>query len=127
MAKRRLPRLNEQLRREISDLLHREVKDPRVGTGTVTEVRSAPDLSHARVFVTLPAGEDREEALAGLMAAAPFIRGALSRRMQLRRVPEIHFEIDESLSHAMRIERLLQQVREESPEDAGQQDGDDQD
>jgi ribosome-binding factor A len=111
MSKRRMPRLNEQFRREIAELLHHEVKDPRVGTTTVTEARVAPDLSSARIFVALPPGDDPDDALAGLAAATAFIRGALGRRLQIRRVPELIFEIDDSLSHAMRIERLLQQVR----------------
>ena len=74
MANRRVERLNEQLRREISDILRRDVRDPRVGVPTVTRVEVTPDLWMARVFVrAVGSGLDRQEALVGLDAAAPFV------------------------------------------------------
>lgn len=128
MAGHRIQRVNEQLKREISQILMSEVKDPRVGAVTVTRVSAAPDLTLARVFVQLFGEEaERKETLAGLGAATPFIRMALGQRLTLRRVPELRFEPDRSLEHALRIEELLRQnpVPEETDDPAGTGDGDD--
>lgn len=111
MPGRRIERLNEQLRREVSDILRGSVKDPRVGEVTVTGARTAPDLSIARIFVALP--EDEAGTMAGLAAAAAFIRGELGRRLHIRRAPELRFEVDRSLERAMHIEELLSEARGE--------------
>lgn len=108
MARHRIQRVNEQIKREVARLLVGEVKDPRVGPVTVTRVSAAPDLTLARIFVQLMGDEDeRRTTLEGLNAATPFIRSALGDRIKMRRVPELRFERDESLEHAMRIEELL--------------------
>ena len=137
MANRRIERLNEQLRREISDILRRDVRDPRVGIPTVTRVEVTPDLWVARVFVRV-AGTDaeRQDALVGLEAAAPFVRRSLGG-LRMRRVPEIRFESDTTLEHAIRIEQLLRDVAPsegwteddsaEEDEDADDPTGDDED
>ncbi len=107
MANRRIERLNEQLRREISDILRRDVRDPRVGIPTVTRVEVTPDFWVAQVFVRLVGADDeKKEAVAGLEAAAPFVRRALGG-LRMRRVPEIRFVPDTTLEHATRIEELL--------------------
>ncbi|MFO7259522.1 MAG: 30S ribosome-binding factor RbfA [bacterium] len=112
MARRRVERLGEQFRREITEILQREVKDPRIGHVTITEVEVTPDLLHARVYVRIMGDEARKaEALQGLAAAASFIRAELGQRLYIRRVPELRFELDRSLEHAMRIEQLLREVR----------------
>jgi ribosome-binding factor A len=110
MANRRVERLNEQLRREISDIIRRAVRDPRIGTPTITRVEVTPDLWMARVFVrALGTAEERAAALEGLDGAAAFIRHEL-RGLRVRRVPELRFEIDQTLEHASRIEQLLREV-----------------
>jgi ribosome-binding factor A len=111
---RRIERLNEQIRREISDILHSGVKDPRIGYVTVTEARVAPDLSFARVYVR-PAGEEKaqEAAFEGLQAAAPYIRHELGKRLKVRQIPEIRFEADRALEHAMHIEKLLSEIHKD--------------
>jgi ribosome-binding factor A len=112
MAGKRRARLNEQLKRELTALIQFEVRDPRVGSITITDVEVTPDLYHAKVFFTLHGEEeDRKKALAGLQAAAGFLRGELGRRMHIRRAPELHFILDETLDHALHIERLLHQAR----------------
>ncbi|HEX7050243.1 MAG TPA: 30S ribosome-binding factor RbfA [Longimicrobiales bacterium] len=128
MARRRMARLNEQLRREIAEILHREVKDPRVEGVVVTGAEAAPDLTTARVYVTLPGGATGgTEALDGLRAAAPFIRGELGRRLRVRRVPELRFLADRSLEHAMRIERLLDEALPERRGTGAAEPGDEED
>ena len=108
---RRIERLNEQIRREISDILHSGVKDPRIGYVTVTEARVAPDLSFARVYVR-PMGDEKkqEAAFEGLKAAAPYIRHELAQRLKVRQIPEIRFEADHALEHALHIEKLLSEI-----------------
>lgn len=117
MSQRRVARLNEQLKREITEILRYEVKDPRVGTATVTEVSVAPDLSFARVYIgALGEEPDKAEAVAGVRAAAAFIRGELGRRLRLRRLPELDVQLDRAAEHATRIERLLNEVRQTKAE-----------
>jgi len=111
MAGRRLPRLNEQLRRDIAELLRTHVRDPRVAGVTVTDVSVTNDLSLARIYVRVAGGEaELAEALVGLEAASPFIRRSVGDGMRIRRVPELRFEVDSSGDHAARIEALLREV-----------------
>ncbi len=111
MAVRRTQRLNEQLKRELSGLVRNAVRDPRVGVVTITGVDTTRDLSVAKVYVrTLDAREQRGETLAGLNAAAPFLRSELGKILRIRRVPELRFLEDRSLEHAQRIEQVLSEV-----------------
>jgi ribosome-binding factor A len=107
----------ETLRQVIADALSREVRDPRVGFVTVTGVQVTNDLSHARVLVTVPGGDsERARALQGLQSAAGFLRTRVARALTTRTVPELHFELDQGLAHAARIDQLLQEIRRESPD-----------
>jgi len=106
-------RIAEEIRHEISVMLAAELKDPRLaGLVTVTEVRVTPDLKQARIFVSVM-GTDAEQALtlAGLTAAASYVRHELTERLQLRRGPEVHFVLDHSEEYAQRIEELLRQTK----------------
>lgn len=108
---RRLARVNSQLQREITRILRSEVRDPRVGTPIVTEVRVTSDLSYARVFVRLAGSSgERDQAMKGLAASAAFIRGSLGAELHIRRLPELRFVEDTSHEHAKRIEELLREV-----------------
>ena len=106
---RRLERLNEQLRRDISEILRNEVKDPRVGLITVTEARVSPDLSYARLYVRALDG-NAEGMIDGLKAATPYIRRELGKRLSIRHIPELRIEPDRALEHALHIEKLLSEV-----------------
>ena len=106
---RRLARLNEQFRREITAILRRAVRDPRVLDVVVDSVEVTSDLWLARVYVRL--GDDdqeRADALQGLNAAANFIRRELAAVLHIRRIPELRFLEDKTLAQANRIEEILQ-------------------
>ena len=106
---RRLARLNEQFRREITAILRRAVRDPRVLNVVVNSVGVTSDLWLARVYVRL--GDDdqeRADALQGLNGAANFIRRELAAVLHIRRIPELRFLEDKTLAQANRIEEILQ-------------------
>lgn len=109
---RRIERLNEQVKREVSEILRSEVRDPRIGIITVTEARVTSDLSLARVYVR-PMGDEaeREAAMEGLAAASPYVRRELGKRLQVRIVPELRFEADNALEYGMHIEKLLSEIK----------------
>lgn len=122
MSERRRARLNEQIKREISELVRSEVHDPRVGVPTVTAVDVTADLWLARVYVR-PGPTDPDAPvggiLEGLRAAAPFLRRALGRTLTLRRVPELRFLPDRTVEEARRIEEILREVLPDSAGDSG--------
>jgi ribosome-binding factor A len=120
MAGVRKERLEELLKREISDIIRREVKDPRIGFVTVTDAEVSGDLSFARVFVSVLGSEEQQAAsLKGLNSATRFIRGEFGQRIKMRQVPEISFRFDKSIQHGARIHELLEQVKREEAEGAG--------
>jgi ribosome-binding factor A len=107
-------RLAEQIRQEVGDILAREVHDPGVGFVTLTRVRVAPDLQQARVYyTTLGDQAERRKTARALDRALPFIRRALGSRLNLRRVPELAFQFDESVAHQARVEEILEQIKHE--------------
>ena len=120
MANRRISRLAEQLRREITEIVRQELRDPRIGLVTVTDVRVTPDLDTARIRVSVPGGEEeRQASLTGLRAAAGYVRGELGRRLRIRRIPELRFDLDDSLDHVRRIDALIAEIQQSRPpEDA---------
>lgn len=119
---RRPQRIGEQIREEISNLLLRGLKDPRIGFATITAVRVSPDLRHAWVYVSvLGSAVERQETLHGLEAASAFLRRELAHRLRMRHVPVLQFELDTSAEYGARIEKLIEEThRRESdgdPED----------
>ncbi len=121
MQRRKL-RVNGLLRAEISELLQRQVKDPRLGVFvTVTEVVSSADLRHAKVFVSILGSEqEKKEALRALTAASGFLRKQLSERLVLRRIPELNFVEDVSIKQGAHILELIKQVATEEEADKGE-------
>src|SRR5215467_6210228 len=115
MQGRRIDRIEEQLRIELSEIIELEIHDPRIGLTTVTAVKVSPDLRHARIFVTvLGDSTQRKKALEGLRSAASFVRRSLSKRLHhMRRIPELSFDYDEAVEKGMRIEELLDQIKHE--------------
>jgi ribosome-binding factor A len=115
-SRRRPEQVAETLRQVIAEGLSREVRDPRVGFVTVTGVLVTPDLSHARIMVSVPGDEAvQSRALDGLTSAAGFLRSRAARALSTRIVPELHFELDKGLAHAARINELLEDLRREEP------------
>ena len=113
-SRRRPEQVAETLRQVIAEGLTREVRDPRVGFVTVTSVLVTPDLSHARIMVSVPGDEAAQSrALDGLLSAAGFLRSRAARALSTRTVPELHFELDKGVEHAARIEELLESIRRE--------------
>jgi len=108
----RIEQVNKLIRREISELLQREVKDPRLGNFVVvTEVATSPDLRHAKVFVSHMGNEaEKQEILMVLGAASGFLRNELSQRLRLRRIPELSFLWDDSIRQGDHILKLIDQV-----------------
>jgi ribosome-binding factor A len=113
-SSRRPEQMAETLRQVITETLAREVRDPRVGFVTVTAVLVTNDLSHARVLVSVPGEEgEKTRAIEGLQSAAGFLRSRAARTLTTRTVPELHFELDRGLEHAVRINELLNSIRRE--------------
>jgi ribosome-binding factor A len=113
-SSRRPEQVAETLRQVVTDALMRDVRDPRVGSVTVTGVQVTSDLSHATVLVSVPGDEAaRDRALDGLRSAAGFLRSRAARALTTRTVPELHFELDRGLEHAARIDALLNEIRRE--------------
>jgi ribosome-binding factor A len=113
MQGKRLDRVNQLIKEEVSTLLQRELKDPRLGFVTVTEVETSKDLRLAKVFVSV-LGDERQWAasLAALASARGFVRNWLRQHLDLRVTPEIDFRADRSMEHAAKIQSLLKRVQD---------------
>ena len=111
MIPKRLSRVGETIRAEISEMLLRDLKDPRIGLVTITEVVMSPDLRHAKVYFSrIGTHSESEESLAGLTKASGYIRRELGRRLKLKFAPELRFLHDDSLETGARISDLLREI-----------------
>ncbi|MDF2927277.1 MAG: rbfA [Paenibacillaceae bacterium] len=114
MAKVRTGRVGEQIKKELSLILQTEFKDPRMGFTTITGVEMTNDLSQAKVYLSvMGSDQQREETLKALSRGNGFIRSELSKRVRLRIVPELIFQIDSSVAYGSRIEELIHKINEE--------------
>jgi ribosome-binding factor A len=104
-------KLGDLIQRELSLLVQRELRDPRVGMITITSVDVSPDLSHAKVFFTILNKDNLDEARQGLKRAAGFLRSQLARRIKIYTTPELRFEYDESVERGDRLSRLIDSTR----------------
>ncbi len=117
MATRRQRQVADLIQEEISDVIARRVRDPRVEGVTVTEVTVSPDLRYADVYFTVLGDEEaHKDAQAGLTAAAGFVRRELAPRLKLRFLPEIRFHEDRSWERGARIDALLEEISAEREE-----------
>ena len=124
MASNRIGRINEEIQRELSDLL-RELKDPRVHKTmlSITRVETTPDLRYAKIYVSLLDKEYTKETLAGLKSSAGYLRRELGRSLQLRYTPELQWQADDSITHGAHILDILSKL--DIPEDSEDETADD--
>lgn len=115
MTDHRTERISEALREELAELIGYELSDPRVGSATVTEVQISPDKRHAFVRIGVTGGTDVKQTLAALDHASHFLRRELTRRLELFRIPELHFEADAFTEIGPRAEQLLKRVKKGRP------------
>ena len=113
MKANRLPRVEEQIKRIIGEILAAGAKDPRIGFASVTRVSVTPDLKQAKVFVSVYGDEaETEKTFAGLTSARSYIQRELGSQVSYRNTPVISFHYDSSISYAARIEELLKEIKE---------------
>jgi ribosome-binding factor A len=110
-------RVDEAIRQVIGDVVAKDMKDPRVGFVTVTDVRTSPDLSHARVYVSVlgergraSEPEQREASLEGLRSAHGFLQGRIAAELRLKRTPTLEFSYDDTTDRALRVEEILGEI-----------------
>ncbi len=108
MSPDRMRRVDEAIREVLSDAVNQGLKDPRIGFVTVTDVKTSPDLRHARVFVTVLGGaEQREASLSGLQSAHGLLQRRVASELRMKRTPTLRFVYDDTTDRAMHIEQLL--------------------
>lgn len=111
MAKIRVGRVGEQIKKELSQIIQTELKDPRIGFITVTGVEVTNDLSEAKVYLSVLGSDEQKEAtLKALASGTGFIRSELGKRMRLRHTPVLLFKFDSSIEYGSRIEALLENI-----------------
>lgn len=115
MNQRRLDKLSEEIRREVSSILTEEVKDPRLSLVSVTRIEVSNDLGSARILVSVLGDEKKQEqAMQALEKARGFVRTEISNRIRLRHSPEISFKLDKTIEHGMRISSILDELNDRS-------------
>lgn len=117
MEGHRAERVTEAIRIELGEIIGYELSDPRISSATVTEVHISPDLRHARVCVAFQKQQEAEEALKALDGARHFLRRELSRRLDVYRIPELHFEADVGTQIGDRMDFLFRRIRKGRPRD----------
>ena len=111
----RTERISEALREELAELISYELSDPRVASATVTSLDISPDKRHALVRIRVDEGADTKQTIAALEHAATFLRHEVARRLELYRVPELHFEADIATELGPRVDHLLKRVKRGRP------------
>ncbi len=109
MSTGRMRRVDEAIREVLSDAVFSDLKDPRIGFVTVTDVKTSPDLRHARVYVSVLGDEQaREASLAGLRSAHGMLQRRIAGELRMKRTPTLEFHYDDTTDRAMRLEELLE-------------------
>jgi ribosome-binding factor A len=117
LESRRIDRVSALIQKELSYIIHRSLKDPRVKFCTITRVEVSSDLKYADVKVSVIGNKQQKQGtMAGLKSAAGFLRREVGCQIDLRYVPELRFKLDQSIDHLMKLDRLLKQVRAEEEE-----------
>jgi len=114
VSRQRAQRLAELLKEEIADILLKEIKDPRIGFVSVTDIEVSNDLRHAGVYVSVLGNEDdRKNSMEGLEKATGYIRKLIGERIKVYHTPEIIFKYDRSLEHGIHISRIIDELKED--------------
>lgn len=113
MAKHRIDRISEEVKKVVSDIIRNDLNDPRIATlCSVVAAEVTPDLRYAKIFISvLGSDEEKQSTMKGLTSAAGFIRRELGRTIDLRYSPEVIFELDKSIEHGAYINKLLNEVK----------------
>lgn len=112
MGEHRQERLRELIKSEFGQILTRDLKDPRIGFVSVTDVEVSNDFSHVKIFVSIMGNDEaKRSSMEGLESAKGFIRTELGKRIRLRHTPEVHFIADNSIERGSRIFELLEEVK----------------
>jgi ribosome-binding factor A len=122
MGSERMRRVDEAVRQVLADALAHELKDPRIGFVTVTDVNTSPDLRHARVFVSvLGEAQQREDTLDGLRSAHGYLQRRIARELKLKHTPTLEFSYDDTTDRAMRVGELIERAeRHDGDTETGQ-------
>ncbi len=115
MASNRIMRIAEEIKREVSDVIQHELKDPRIsGMISVTKVTVTNDLKYSKIYVSVLGNpEEKKQILLGLKNASGFIRKEIGQRVNIRYTPELVFEMDDSIEYGFRISNILKQISSE--------------
>lgn len=114
MGQLRVEKVQELMKQEVSKMLLRDIKDPRIGFVTVTQVELTGDLREAKIYVSIMGSEQQiEDSWQGLQSALGFIRREIGRRIRLRFTPSISFALDKSLDYSAHIQELLNKINSE--------------
>jgi ribosome-binding factor A len=115
MSKLRVSRIGEQMKKELSQIVQREIKDPRIGFVTITGVEVTADLQQAKVYISVMGNDEQKSAsIKALEKAKGFVRSELGKRIQLRHTPDLIFKVDESIEYGNKIESLLKDIKKEN-------------
>ncbi len=115
MSTGRMRRVDEAIRQVVGDVLAGELKDPRVGFVTVTDVRTSADLSHARVYVSVLGDADtRQASMDGLDSAHGFLQRRVAAELRLKRTPTLEFAYDDTTDRALRVDELIDEIEQRS-------------
>ncbi|EEQ48647.1 ribosome-binding factor A [Selenomonas flueggei ATCC 43531] len=113
-----MEKVQELMKQEISDIIFNELKDPRIGFVTVTSVACTEDLREAKIYVSVMGDEKKaRDTLNGLNSSLGFVRREIGKRIRLRFTPEISFALDTSLNYSDHIQRLLNEIHEDQPQE----------
>ena len=120
MESARTHRVGELIKEELSEMIKRQLKDPRIGLVTITGVEVSPDLRHADVYIdVLGNKKQRETTLEGLRRSSGYLRKELSKKLRLKHFPELKFEFDPSIEAGLRIEKIIKKLHRREEESHG--------
>ena len=114
----RTEKLRQLLKEEVSDILRREIKDPRLGFFTIIDAEITSDLQHAKIFVSiLGTEEERKQSMDVLKHAQHFVRQEFGKRVRMKTLPDIQFKLDETVDKGVRILELLEEIKRDEPDE----------